>query len=343
MNNIRNVEAINNEELNHGIFGGVSKSSWHDKYKNSAWIFMGGFAFELSEGDIICVCSQFGEIEDIHLVREKDTNKSKGFAFIKYEDQRSTILAVDNFNGTKLLGRTLRCDHVENYRLPKHIREREEEELKNNGSTSVSIGPGHAYKNMKLENDFTINDGIDLWRKEQGPKKDEKTQEEEEKKKDKKKHKKRKKHKKDSDEERKSHKRDRDEEEYSDEVDSRRKRNRRENDHYSSDDSRKKRHRSEHSRYVERSGTQSTSNRGTERTIPQTQDGKHIDFVDFTISKLLTLPHFTLTDGAALSWRGNRDPQLPGQNKPKSIYTSMPSKISERGELTGIAGFGRTR
>lgn len=65
----------------------------------------GGFSFELSEGDIICVMSQWGEVEDINLVRDKETNKSRGFAFIKYEDQRSTILAVDNFNGIKLLGR----------------------------------------------------------------------------------------------------------------------------------------------------------------------------------------------------------------------------------------------
>lgn len=65
---------------------------------------IGGFSFELSEGDIICVMSQWGEVEDINLVRDKETNKSRGFAFIKYEDQRSTILAVDNFNGIKLLG-----------------------------------------------------------------------------------------------------------------------------------------------------------------------------------------------------------------------------------------------
>ena len=42
------------------------------------------------------------QVEDLHLVREKDTGKSKGFAFLKYEDQRSTVLAVDNFNGIKV-------------------------------------------------------------------------------------------------------------------------------------------------------------------------------------------------------------------------------------------------
>ena len=46
-------------------------------------------------------------------VRDKDTGNFKGFGFIKYENQKSTILAVDNFNGTELLGRTIRVDHVE--------------------------------------------------------------------------------------------------------------------------------------------------------------------------------------------------------------------------------------
>ncbi|KAG9083912.1 hypothetical protein FRC06_004318 [Ceratobasidium sp. 370] len=36
-----------------------------------------------------------------------------------YEDQRSTILAVDNLNGAQVLGRTLRVDHVQNYKQPK--------------------------------------------------------------------------------------------------------------------------------------------------------------------------------------------------------------------------------
>lgn len=43
----------------------------------------------------------FFQVEDIHLVREEDTGKSRGFAFVKYEDSRSCILAVDNFIGVK--------------------------------------------------------------------------------------------------------------------------------------------------------------------------------------------------------------------------------------------------
>lgn len=73
----------------------------------------------MNEGDIVIVFSEFGEITDIRLVRDKKTGKSRGFAFLAYEDQRSTILAVDNFNGADICGRTLRVDHVNKYKPPK--------------------------------------------------------------------------------------------------------------------------------------------------------------------------------------------------------------------------------
>ena len=56
---------------------------------------------------------------DVNLPRDKDTGKTKGFGFLMYEDQRSTVLAVDNLNGAKILERTLRVDHVKNYKQPR--------------------------------------------------------------------------------------------------------------------------------------------------------------------------------------------------------------------------------
>ena len=45
---------------------------------------------------------RYGELVNINMVRDKATGKTKGFCFICYEDQRSTDLAVDNFNGIKV-------------------------------------------------------------------------------------------------------------------------------------------------------------------------------------------------------------------------------------------------
>lgn len=115
LTNVKNIKKLSEQELKRGNL----KSSWHDQYKDSAWIFVGGLPYDLTEGDVICVFSQYGEVVNINLVRDKATGNSKGFCFLCYEDQRSTVLAVDNFNGIKILGRTIRVDHVADYKPPK--------------------------------------------------------------------------------------------------------------------------------------------------------------------------------------------------------------------------------
>ncbi|KAG0325960.1 hypothetical protein BGZ99_010333 [Dissophora globulifera] len=112
----KQIKRLNEREAN---LSTSASGSWHEQYKDSAHIFVGGLPYNLTEGDVICVLSQFGEIAGVNLVRDKETGKSKGFAFIKYVDQRSTVLAVDNMNGSKIGGRVIRVDHVQNYKVPK--------------------------------------------------------------------------------------------------------------------------------------------------------------------------------------------------------------------------------
>jgi RNA-binding motif X-linked protein 2 len=173
MNVISEIQRINDLELTKGITH--TSASWHTKYKDSAWINIGNLPLNLTEGDVICIFSQYGEIDDVNLVRDKDSGKSRGFAFVKYEDARSCVLAVDNLCGGVVLGRSLRVDHVEKYRLPKHVQEREEERIKNgerddesNGSEKrknrVSVAEaGHAYKGQELASSYNIHAGQDLF------------------------------------------------------------------------------------------------------------------------------------------------------------------------------------
>ena len=165
MNSIREIEKINQQELDRGIAG--TSASWHSKYANSAWCYLGNLDHQLSEGDILCVMSQFGEVDDIHLVREEGTGKSRGFAFLKYEDARSCVLAVDNFCGVKVLGRSLRVDHVEQYRLPKKLQEQQTDAGDPGGKSLPQIDgsneTGHAYRGMELENKYSIHQGMDLF------------------------------------------------------------------------------------------------------------------------------------------------------------------------------------
>ncbi|KAJ3676560.1 hypothetical protein LUZ60_003972 [Juncus effusus] len=124
---VKRTQKITSREAELGI---SDEASWHAKYKDSAYVFAGGLSYDLTEGDLLAVFSQYGEIVDVNLVRDKGTGKSKGFAFIAYEDQRSTILAVDNLNGAKVSARIIRVDHVSKYKKKEEEEKDEEEEEK---------------------------------------------------------------------------------------------------------------------------------------------------------------------------------------------------------------------
>ncbi|KAK4635861.1 U2 snRNP component ist3 [Fulvia fulva] len=109
MQSIRQIERLNQTELDKCV---PSNASWHTDYRDTAYVYIGGLPFELSEGDILTIFSQYGNPVHINLVRDKDTGKSKGFCFLKYEDQRSCDLAVDNLSGAGVMGRVMSVDHT---------------------------------------------------------------------------------------------------------------------------------------------------------------------------------------------------------------------------------------
>lgn len=132
MNNIRQIQSLNKRELENAV---PPEASWHADYRDTAYIYIGGLPFDLSEGDVVTIFSQYGEPVHVNLVRDKDTGKSRGFAFLKYEDQRSTDLAVDNLSGATVLGRMLRVDHT-------RYKKRDDEEEGDN--VAQLMGDSHA-------------------------------------------------------------------------------------------------------------------------------------------------------------------------------------------------------
>ena len=161
MNVIAEITRINQAELDSVVVG--TSASWHTKYAESAWVYVGNLPVRLTEGDVICVMSQFGEVEDINLVRDSDTGKSRGFAFLKYEDARSCVLAVDNLTGSKILSRSLRIDHVDKYRLPKDLAVEENGGVDDGLALVDRTAPGHAYHGKELASSFDISKGQDLF------------------------------------------------------------------------------------------------------------------------------------------------------------------------------------
>jgi RNA-binding motif X-linked protein 2 len=133
MNSVRAIQQLNKRELESGI---GTEGSWHTDYRDTAFINIGGLPFELSEGDIVTIFSQYGEPVWVKLARDKETGKSRGFAWIKYEDQRSCDLAVDNLGGASIMDRVLRVDHA-------RYKPKDDEDMRDNTMGELDLDPGN--------------------------------------------------------------------------------------------------------------------------------------------------------------------------------------------------------
>lgn len=72
-------------------------------------IYVGNLPFKISVQELEQAFSQFGEIQEVILVRDRQTDKLRGFGFIIFETEESACSALD-MDGKELLGRNLKVN-----------------------------------------------------------------------------------------------------------------------------------------------------------------------------------------------------------------------------------------
>ncbi|HKQ08774.1 MAG TPA: RNA-binding protein [Blastocatellia bacterium] len=69
-------------------------------------IYVGNLSYQTTESDLTTLFEQAGEVESASLITDRDTGRSKGFAFVEM-GQEAADKAITQFNGTELNGRAL--------------------------------------------------------------------------------------------------------------------------------------------------------------------------------------------------------------------------------------------
>ena len=70
-------------------------------------LFVGNLSFNTTEGQILDLFKQAGNVVSCELIMDKFTNKSRGFAFVQMGTQEEATKAIADFNGKDMDGRAL--------------------------------------------------------------------------------------------------------------------------------------------------------------------------------------------------------------------------------------------
>ncbi len=70
-------------------------------------IFVGNLSFGATESSIRSLFEAHGTVERASLVTDRDTGRSRGFAFVEMSDSREAEAAINALNGVELDGRAL--------------------------------------------------------------------------------------------------------------------------------------------------------------------------------------------------------------------------------------------
>ena len=75
-------------------------------------IFVGNLSFNSTEGSVRSLFEEFGVVDRVNLVTDRDTGRARGFGFVEMGNDGEGELAISGLNGRNLDGRTLNVNEA---------------------------------------------------------------------------------------------------------------------------------------------------------------------------------------------------------------------------------------
>ncbi|NVK29205.1 MAG: RNA-binding protein [Flavobacteriia bacterium] len=83
-------------------------------------IFIGNLSYRVEDGDLADLFAQYGDVESARVIKDRETGRSRGFAFVVMNDDTDANSAIEALNGFDMNGRPLRVNEA----IEKERRER---------------------------------------------------------------------------------------------------------------------------------------------------------------------------------------------------------------------------
>ena len=70
-------------------------------------LYVGNLSFQTSSDDLQQLFSQVGTVDSVNVIEDRETGRSRGFAFVEMSSSEEGNAAIQQFNGHDVGGRTL--------------------------------------------------------------------------------------------------------------------------------------------------------------------------------------------------------------------------------------------
>lgn len=70
-------------------------------------IYVGNLGYSVTDSSLSAKFSQFGTVESSKVIIDRDTNRSKGFAFVEMSSSSEAADAISGLHGTEFEGRQM--------------------------------------------------------------------------------------------------------------------------------------------------------------------------------------------------------------------------------------------
>ena len=75
-------------------------------------IFVGNLSYQTTQDDLHAAFSQYGNVERVNIVTDRDTQQPRGFAFVEMTEASQAQNAISQLNGAELHGRALNVNEA---------------------------------------------------------------------------------------------------------------------------------------------------------------------------------------------------------------------------------------
>lgn len=70
-------------------------------------IYVSNLSYNFDENELLKIFSKYGEVISVKIITDKVTGRGKGFGFIDMKKESEAINAIDQLNGSEIMGRKI--------------------------------------------------------------------------------------------------------------------------------------------------------------------------------------------------------------------------------------------